>query len=186
MLRMTTAPPLARDRLIGLAYVTPNLVKSMEETQKHEPRVPSRMPREQLQEELERICEVIEEMADRDICPWPETGDKPQRQDIRRAASVFADRLCGMATDPIIRNAQEQEQKAVMREWLVARGYKQLGSSSVSDVLLMKPGTFTFGCTVQVPVGDRTSNLPVDCIIKLHRSKVDDVPIFVEMKSAGD
>jgi adenine-specific DNA-methyltransferase len=186
MLRMTTAPPLARDRLIGLAYVTPNLVQSMEETQKHDPRVPPRMPKEQLQEELERICEVIEEMADRDICPWLETGDKPQRQDIRRAASVFADRLCGMATDPIIRNAQEQEQKAVMREWLVARHYEQLGSSSVSDVLLMKPGSFTFGCTVQVPVGDRTSNLPVDCIIQPHRSRVGDVPIFVEMKSAGD
>lgn len=30
ILRMATAPPLARDRLIGLAYVTPNLVNSME------------------------------------------------------------------------------------------------------------------------------------------------------------
>ena len=30
ILRMATAPPLARDRLIGMAYVTPNLVNSME------------------------------------------------------------------------------------------------------------------------------------------------------------
>ena len=186
MLRMTTAPPLARDRLIGLAYVSPNLVKSMEGTQKCEPRLPPQMPQEQLQEQLERICEVIEEMVDRDICPWLETGEEPEREDIRRAASVFADRLCGMATDPIIRNAQEQEQKVVLREWLVARGYKQVDSSSVPDVLRMEPGTFTFGCTVQVPVGNRTSNLPVDCIIQPHRSKVGDVPIFVEMKSAGD
>jgi adenine-specific DNA-methyltransferase len=186
MLRMTTAPPLARDRLIGLAYVTPNLVQSMEETQKHEPRVPPQMPEEQLQEELERICEVIEEMVDRDICPWLETDEEPEREGIRRAASVFADRLCGMAADPIIRNAQEHEQKEVMRGWLVARDYKEVDSATVSDALLMEPGTFTFGCTVQVPVGDRTSNLPVDCIIKPHRSKIGDVPILIEMKSAGD
>ncbi len=30
MLRMATAPPIARDRLIGLAGVSPNLVRSME------------------------------------------------------------------------------------------------------------------------------------------------------------
>lgn len=30
MLRMTAAPPLARDRLVGLAYTTKNLVSSME------------------------------------------------------------------------------------------------------------------------------------------------------------
>jgi adenine-specific DNA-methyltransferase len=186
MLRMTTAPPLARDRLIGLAYVTPNLVQSMEETQKHDPRVPPHMPEEQLQEELERICEVIEEMVDRDICPWLETDEEPEREGIRRAASVFADRLCGTAADPIIRNAQEQEQKEAIREWLVAREYEEVDSASVSDVLLMEPGTFTFGCTVQVPVGDRMSNLPVDCILRPHRSKVGDVPVFMEMKSAGD
>jgi hypothetical protein len=30
MLRMSTCPPIARDRLIGLAYASPNLVKTME------------------------------------------------------------------------------------------------------------------------------------------------------------
>ncbi len=37
MLRMATAPPIARDRLIGLAGVSPNLVRSME----IEKRIPS-------------------------------------------------------------------------------------------------------------------------------------------------
>ena len=39
MLRMTTCPPIARDRLIGLAGVSPNLVKTMEVDKK----LPARM-----------------------------------------------------------------------------------------------------------------------------------------------
>ena len=186
MLRMATAPPLARDRLIGLAYVTSNLVYSMEETIQHEPRVPPRMPEDQLQRELERLCEVIQGMIDPDICPWLETDEEPDREQTRRAASIFADRLCGMATDPIIRNAQEREQRQILREWLTVRDYEEIDSARVSDILLMEPGSFTFGCTVRVPVGDRTHNLPVDCIIQPHRSAVGDVPILIEIKSAGD
>ena len=59
VLRMATAPPLARDRLIGLAYVSPNLVKSMEGQPNRPPRLPPRMPLEQLDDELERICDVL-------------------------------------------------------------------------------------------------------------------------------
>ena len=38
-LRMSTCPPLAVDRLIGLAGVTPNLVKSIELKKKLPPRM---------------------------------------------------------------------------------------------------------------------------------------------------
>lgn len=84
MLRMTTAPPIARDRLIGLSYTTPNLVKSMEETRKHDPRVPPRMSEDQLQKELDQICEVLHEMVDRDICPWLGTDEVPTKRQLRR------------------------------------------------------------------------------------------------------
>lgn len=47
-LRMSTAPPLARDRLIGLADVPKNLVNTME--LKH--RIPPRMSRARLDAEL--------------------------------------------------------------------------------------------------------------------------------------
>lgn len=186
VLRMSTAPPLARDRLIGLAYVSKNLVYSMEETEKHEPRLPPRMHKDRLAEELERICEVIQRMIDRDVCPWLDQEHHPGPTEIRRAASVFADRLCGTAADPIIRNAQEREQKQMLREWLIAREYQELDSASVRDVFLMSAGTFTFGCNVQVKVGDSVHRMPIDCLIKPHRSVSGEIPVFVEMKSAGD
>lgn len=188
-LRMATAPPLARDRLIGLAYVTPNLIRSMEETAKHSPRVPPRMPEDQLRDELTRVCEILEEMMDRDICPWLASPQQPTREEVRRAATVIADRLCGMAADPIIRNRQEQEQREAIRTWLLDCGYQEVDSALISDALKMEPGTFTFGCTVQVRLSagrETFVNLPADCIIQPCRHRYGTVPIFVEMKSAGD
>jgi len=38
ILRLAAAPPIARDRLIGLAGESPNLVKNMEEKQRIPPR----------------------------------------------------------------------------------------------------------------------------------------------------
>lgn len=186
MLRMATAPPLARDRLIGLAHVKKNLVYSMKETKKHEPRVPPRMDEDMLHDQLERICEVVETMIDRDICPWLNKDNEPTPKERRRAASVFADRLCGMAADPIIRNAQEREQQNAIRGWLQNQEYEEVKSSTLDDVRNMERGTFTFGCTVQVPSGNDTRNLPIDCIIQPHHAVAGQPPIFVEMKSAGD
>jgi len=186
MLRMAAAPPLARDRFIGLTHVKKNLVYSMEETKKHDPRVPPRMEKEQLHGQLERVCEVLQEMIDRDICPWLQSDAEPSQREKRRAASVFADRLCGMAADPIIRNAQEREQQEAIRDWLAVRGYREVKSSTLDDVREMRPGVFTFGCTVKVLSGDGVRNLPIDCIIQPHRAIVGATPIFIEMKSAGD
>ena len=102
VLRMATAPPLARDRLIGLAYVSPNLVKSMEGQANKPPRLPPRMPPEQLDDELGRICAVLTELIDIDIFAWLGTDGDPAEEEVKRAASVLADRLCGATSDPII------------------------------------------------------------------------------------
>ncbi len=55
ILRMATAPPIARDRLIGLAGVSGNLVKNMEQKN----RLPPRMKETKLDEQLAAIGEVI-------------------------------------------------------------------------------------------------------------------------------
>ena len=65
-------------------------------------------------------------MADPDIFVWLEQKRKPSDQDIYRAATIVADRLCGSVANPIIRNAQEKRQLAAIAAWLSARGYKQL------------------------------------------------------------
>jgi hypothetical protein len=104
VLRMATAPPLARDRLIGLAGVSPNLVRSME--QQHQ--IPRMNSEARTTAELNRISEVVSRLIDEDIFPWLVRAGTPSDQELFRAATVVADRLCGSLADPIIRNAHRE------------------------------------------------------------------------------
>jgi hypothetical protein len=109
-LRMCTCPPIARDRLIGLANVPKSLVDRMETSGK----LPVRLTGNLLDEELQKIINIILRLADRDIFPWLDTPQNPTERDIYRAATIVADRLCGASADPIIRNAQEARQLAAI------------------------------------------------------------------------
>jgi hypothetical protein len=122
MLRMATCPPIARDRLIGLAGVSPNLVKNMEDEQ----RVPPTTKQSELMEQLSKIGNIIERMADPDIFVWKQRGDQFTAEEVHRASIIVADRLCGAVANPIIRNAQEKRQLAAIKSWLEARGYREL------------------------------------------------------------
>jgi len=73
VLRMSTCPPLARDRLIGLAYASKNLVSVMEEKKA----IPLQMPSAVLRENLTRIADTINRMLDVDIFPWIASRAKP-------------------------------------------------------------------------------------------------------------
>src|SRR5262249_55472829 len=110
VLRMSTCPPLARDRLIGLASASKNLVKVMEEKKA----IPLRMPAAVLQENLARIADTISRMLDADIFPWIASQARPTAEERHRASTIVADRLCGAVSDPIIRNAQEKRQLAMI------------------------------------------------------------------------
>ena len=67
ILRMSTCPPIARDRLVGLAGVTKSLVENMEDADN--PRVSPRMATDRLSQELSKIAQTINRMADPDIFP---------------------------------------------------------------------------------------------------------------------
>lgn len=216
MLRMATCPPIARDRLIGLAGVSKNLVKCMEDKEK--PAVPPKMAIKRLDEELGRIGDIIARLADKDIFVWLESGDVPVDTDLRRAATIVADRLCGAQSDPIIRNEQERRQLEEISKWLIARDYKEVKSTAFDA---MKPGTYAF--RVNVPVAlvaeetdaleadaeemeeDRidvssdqqpsiseelievaTVNITVDVVIMPRNANEGDFPLLIEAKSAGD
>lgn len=185
VLRMSCAPPLARDRLMGLAYVSKNLIESMEGKGNRAGRVPPRMPREELMEHLGRISEIISELADRDLFPWLETGCSPSKKTVERAATVVADRLCGAIADPIIRNAQEVRQLDAMRKWLESKGYRHISAKDIDNLTDMPSGTFTFRMNVKVGTGAHQNNIPVDALIQPMFAE-NEVPIFVEAKSAGD
>lgn len=183
-LRMSTCPPLAVDRLIGLANVPASMVKRME----NERLLPVRLAGTNLDTELRKIGAIIEKMADPDIFVWIGRGTTPSEAEIHRAATIVADRLCGSVANPIIRNAQEQRQLAYIGQWLEARGYKKLPDGSRTDFLKMPAGTYSFRMNVSVgdPETGATVNIPVDAVIMRKTAKAGDFPLLIEAKSAGD
>jgi hypothetical protein len=183
MLRMATAPPLARDRLIGLATVSRTLVASMEDRG----RLPPRMPAEQADRELACIGAMISRLADADIFPWLGSKKRPTKNDLHRAATIVADRLCGAVANPIIRNAQEKRQLAAIKDWLEARHYTFVPSGSKVDPVKMSPGSFAFHLDVPVSQAKRRQvKVPVDVAIKPKKAGRGRLPVLVEAKSAGD
>ena len=183
-LRMSTCPPLAVDRLIGLAGVSKNLVKNMEDMG----RLPPKMRSTVVDRELTKISIIIEKMADPDIFVWLGRKEPATETEVHRAATIVADRLCGAVANPIIRNAQEQRQLAAIKAWLEARGYKQQAEESASRFDSMQPGTFAFRMNVPVELesGSKVVNIPIDVVIMPKAAKRDRYPVFFEAKSAGD
>lgn len=172
------------DRLIGVADVSGNLVKSMEKDN----RLPPRMSPRELDSDLEKIGEIIEKMADPDVFVWLERGENPSEQELNRAATIVADRLYGAVANPIVRNAQEERQLTAIGEWLTARGYKHLPAGEGTKYDEMQPGTYSF--RLNVPVEQertaRTVNIPVDAVVMPRTAKAEELPLLIEAKSAGD
>ncbi len=182
MLRMSTCPPIARDRLIGLSYVTPSLVKSLEAN-----KLPQRMENKKLVKELTKLCNTIQKLIDPDIFTWIETKSTPSDKDVERAATIVADRLCGAVADPIVRNAQEKRQLSVITQWLEERNYRKLEPNEAKDFREFPKGTFDFHFNVPVNLNEeKTVNIPVDIIINPHKNTSANIPILIEAKSAGD
>lgn len=183
-LRMSTCPPLAVDRLIGLAGVSPNLVKCMEQDHK----LPVRMAPATLDADLTKLGNIIEKMADPDIFIWLGRDEPATDVEIHRAATIVADRLCGAVANPIIRNAQEKRQLQEIKYWLEARGYRHLAPGEGTKFETMPPGTFSFRLNVPVNLegGEQSVNIPIDAVIMPKTAKPGDYPLFFEAKSAGD
>ena len=184
-LRMCTCPPIARDRLIGLASVAKSVVDRMEISGK----LPVRLTRERLDEELIKITDIIIRLADRDIFPWLDTNKTPLESEIYRAATIVADRLCGSSADPIVRNAQEARQLREIAAWLDGHGYRLLAAAQRVKFDEMPPGTYSFRLNIPVNLleeGGKTVNIPVDVVIMRKTAQRGDRPLLVEAKSAGD
>jgi len=184
-LRMCTCPPIARDRLIGLAGVSKSVVDRMEV----EGKLPVRLASDRLTEELSKITNIVSRLADRDIFTWLDTNQTPTESEIYRAATIVADRLCGSSADPIVRNAQEARQLREIAAWLDGRGYRLLPAAQRVRFDEMPPGTYSFRLNVPVNLleeGGKTVNIPVDAVIMRKTARSGELPLLVEAKSAGD
>jgi len=183
ILRMATAPPIARDRLIGLAKVSKSLVSSMEDQGK----IPPRMSKENVDQELTSIGGMIARLVDMDIFSWLESKKAPSKNEVYRAATIVADRLCGAIASPIIRNAQEKRQLDAIKKWLEDRGYLFIPAGEKLKFTDMKAGSFAFRLNVPVSLNEnRHINIPVDAAIQPKKAGRNDLPLLVEAKSAGD
>lgn len=180
-LRMSTCPPLARDRLIGLADANKSLVLIMESG-----KMPPRMPEALLKTNLERITAIIKKMLDTDIFPWLAKHGTPTDEERFRSSTIVADRLCGAVSDPIVRNAQEKRQLALVSDYLTEHGYNKVPPHPSSAPLTeMKPGTFSFRMNVLVGASTKVK-IPIDVVIQPKTLRRTRLPILIEAKSAGD
>ena len=180
-LRMSTCPPIAVDRLVGLAGVSKNLVSNMEKS-----KLPPQMPEPALIAELAKIGSIIERMADPDIFVWLESRRTATIAEINRAATIVADRLTNADANPIIRNAQEARQLAAIGAWLEGRGYHLLPEGFRYNS--MPAGTYSVRLNVPVTGEGSISsvNIPVDTAVMPLTAKPGDLPLMIEAKSAGD
>ena len=184
VLRMSTCPPLAVDRLIGLAGASPGMIKRME----IEKKLPAKMPAHLVDAELAKITTIVTKLADPDIFVWLGRETPATDIEIHRAATIVADRLCGAVANPIIRNAQEKRQLAYIKAWLEARQYVQLPAGDGTRFDAMPPGTFSFRMNVPIKLtgGVQSINIPIDAVIMPRTVKSGEFPLFFEAKSAGD
>ena len=185
ILRMSTCPPIARDRLVGLAGVSKSLVQNMEDTEN--PHISPKMKKFLIIQELQKISDIIKKMADPDIFTWLPDSRNPDDAEIARSSTIIADRLCGAVANPIIRNAQEKRQLAAITAFLEDKGYRLADIGTHYNE--MPAGTFSFHTNIPVYVagaaGD-TVNIPVDVAIMPLSASKGDIPLLIEAKSAGD
>src|SRR5260370_18785277 len=118
-LRMSTCPPLARDRLIGLADSTKNLVGTLETG-----KLPPQITHDVLDAHLKRIAEILLRMLDVDIFPWLSEKRKPTKEERYRSSTIVADRLCGAIAEPIVRNQKEERELRRIGKYWTLRGFK--------------------------------------------------------------
>jgi hypothetical protein len=183
-LRMSTCPPLARDRLIGLADSGKSLVGTLEAG-----KIPPHLAADALGVHLKKITRILSRMLDVDIFPWLEAKRKPTKEERYRSSTIVADRLCGAVAEPIVRNAQEKRQLALIEKYLTKRGYKLKANPAATPLIQMEPGTFCFRLNVLVKPSKaeaKTVKIPIDAVIQPKKAKLPHLPILIEAKSAGD
>lgn len=182
ILRMLTAPPIARDRLSGLAYIAKSTVETLEDGKIPKTKGPL------LDEQLSRVVAVIDNLIDRQLFEWLDDNRLPTRAERKRAASVIADRLCGADANPIIRNEQERRQIHALSTYLEGNGYSRINTTDIKDFREMRTGSYCDHLIIMVEdnAGVKQKRIPVDMVVKPLNSESYDLPILIECKSAGD
>lgn len=181
ILRMATTPPLARDRLVGLADIPRDFIKKLEEGT-----LPSKLSESQANLILGKIIAIVNKILDKDIMPWLEKKATPDEIDRLLAKQIIGDRVCGSLADPLIRNEQERRQLSEIKKFLIKRGYRFVESKDIKDFKSMEEHTFTFHLNVPVKNASQQIKMPIDVVVKRKNLSKKKLPLLIECKSAGD
>src|SRR5207248_1098968 len=144
-----------------------------------EGKLASRMKAELLEENLTKICRVLTKLLDRDIFPWLDAGKDPTEHERDRASTIVADRLCSAVANPIVRNAQEQRQLALVGDYLDKRGYRRQAHPVGKPIAAMEPGTYAYRMNLSVGKTLRV-NIPIDVVIQPKKPRKGRIPILIE------
>jgi hypothetical protein len=177
-LRMCTAPPLAVDRLIGLASANKSLIGNMEEG-----KLSKRMKPELLAEHLGSVCRILTKLLDRDIFPWLHANKDPTNHERDRASTIVADRLCSAVANDIVRAAQKRHQLAVVAEYLESRGYRKCDHPMDQQYTNTPPGMYTFHATLPITMGT-FDTASFDVLIQPKHAHSGALPILLDVKSS--
>jgi hypothetical protein len=180
-LRMACCPPIAVDRLVGLADTSKSIIKVLEKG-----KLPLNIHSDEVTRHLKRIVGIISKLLDPDIFAWISDKRTPLRKEVYRASTIVADRLTGADANPIVRNAQERRQLSMIGAYLRKKGYKEVRHPPAERMEFMKPGTFTFHYSIPTGTSEHRIKVSIDAMIQPKRLRADKLPILVEAKSAGD
>lgn len=174
ILRQMTCPPLASERLAGLARIPSCVVKAFENGN----------PSPKLKTAYAaKIMDVIRDLLDTDLLSWIDKARSPTAHQKELAAYVVSDRLCGAMADPLIRNEQERRQIRAISGFLKAKGYVESKPRTYRD---LNPGEYAVHLALNVRVGSRMIKLPGDVSVLPRHASKGDMPLLIEAKSAGD
>lgn len=175
-LRMSTCPPLARDRLVGLAYTSKNLVYKLEEGA-----VPRKLAQATLQEHLGRVSDIISKMLDRDIFPWLASKNEPTEAERDRASTIVGDRLCGAVVKDSAQRALRKRQYSLIARLLDSLGYHEAKHLNGGAFTTNDPGTYTFDIAVPLAMG-HDAMLPIDVVVQPRDREFAPMPLLFDVQ----
>lgn len=179
-LRMCTAPPLAVDRLVGLASASKSLIGSMEEG-----KLAARMKVELLDENLGKVCRVLSKLLDHDIFPWLDAGKEPTDHERDRASTIVADRLCSAVAKDTVRSARRSRHHSVLAVVLDSLGYREALQLRDADMSNNEPGTYAIAVSLPFAMGE-DAILPVSVHVRPHSRQVSWKSFLLDVGAAQD
>ena len=179
-LRMTSSPPWAVDRLIGISQTSPGLVKAMENNSTGNRKATTAKPL------IQKLIDTVRSGYDLELLRWIPEERNPTNAELALATQTLTDRLALSIANPAIRNAQEERQLDRLKAWLKNRGYHE-DDDHETAYEKMKPGKYRIHVDAEgVTENEATVTVQVDIVIKPKASDPEALPILMECKSAGD